>query len=115
MSDDPPPALVERVAARFQDTGGDIRAMLRRDLRVARVLAPRTRSRQDQEAAGVRGQRGARRSARRPDAPRAAPRAGGGAALAREIGEEPLYEAQPPTGYPDRAEAWVNAGALLAG
>jgi uncharacterized protein (DUF1800 family) len=27
---------------------------------------------------------------------------------------EGLYGAQPPTGYPDRAEAWVNAGALLA-
>ena len=26
---------------------------------------------------------------------------------------EPLYEAQPPTGYPDRAESWVNTGALL--
>ena len=26
----------------------------------------------------------------------------------------PLYEYQPPTGYPDRAEAWVDAGALLA-
>src|SRR6185295_16374726 len=26
---------------------------------------------------------------------------------------EPLYQCQPPTGYSDRAEAWVNAGALL--
>src|SRR5438552_5583050 len=37
-------------------------------------------------------------------------------ALARasaEIGE-PLYQAQPPTGYTDRGEVWVNAGALLA-
>ena len=35
--------------------------------------------------------------------------------LAREVGRlgEPLYEAQPPTGYPDRAESWVNTGALL--
>ncbi len=35
-------------------------------------------------------------------------------ALARasaEIGE-PLYQAQPPTGYADRGEGWVNAGAL---
>jgi hypothetical protein len=42
--------------------------------------------------------------------------AGGGAAeLAREVGRlgQPLYEAQPPTGYPDRAESWVNTGALL--
>jgi Protein of unknown function (DUF1800) len=37
-------------------------------------------------------------------------------ALARasaEIGE-PLYQAQPPTGYADRGAVWVNAGALLA-
>jgi uncharacterized protein (DUF1800 family) len=25
----------------------------------------------------------------------------------------PLYGCQPPTGYPDKAEAWVNSGALL--
>ncbi|HEU5196752.1 MAG TPA: DUF1800 family protein, partial [Methylomirabilota bacterium] len=40
----------------------------------------------------------------------------GALALARaaaEIGEG-FYEAQPPTGYPDRAEAWVSPGALLA-
>ena len=40
----------------------------------------------------------------------------GGLALARAaagIGEG-FYEAQAPTGYPDRAEAWVSPGALLA-
>jgi uncharacterized protein (DUF1800 family) len=26
----------------------------------------------------------------------------------------PLYMCQPPTGYADRADAWVNTGALLA-
>jgi uncharacterized protein (DUF1800 family) len=30
----------------------------------------------------------------------------------RELGM-PLYFCQPPTGYADRAEAWVNTGALL--
>jgi uncharacterized protein (DUF1800 family) len=41
---------------------------------------------------------------------------GGGYALARAAAQlgEPLYEAQPPTGHPDVAEAWVNTGALLA-
>ena len=40
---------------------------------------------------------------------------GGAVELAREVGRlgQPLYEAQPPTGYPDRAESWVNTGALL--
>jgi len=26
---------------------------------------------------------------------------------------EPLFQAQPPTGYSDKAETWVNTGALL--
>jgi hypothetical protein len=39
-----------------------------------------------------------------------------GFSLARAVGGlgQPLYEAGPPTGHADRAEAWVNAGALLA-
>ena len=31
----------------------------------------------------------------------------------REMGMPP-YQCQPPTGYADRGEAWVNTGALLA-
>jgi hypothetical protein len=27
---------------------------------------------------------------------------------------EPLYSYQPPTGYPDRNEAWMNSGTLLS-
>ena len=36
--------------------------------------------------------------------------------LARELQKmgQPLYFAQPPTGYSDAASAWVNSGALLA-
>ncbi|MCF8884153.1 DUF1800 domain-containing protein, partial [Erythrobacter sp. SN021] len=30
----------------------------------------------------------------------------------QQIGE-PLYGAQPPTGYSDKSDAWVNTGALL--
>ena len=26
----------------------------------------------------------------------------------------PVYYSQPPTGYPDRADAWLNPGALLS-
>jgi hypothetical protein len=39
----------------------------------------------------------------------------GSPALSRAVAEigEPLYASQPPTGYPDVAEAWVNTGALL--
>jgi hypothetical protein len=40
----------------------------------------------------------------------------GAEALARAVGTigERLYQAEPPTGYPDRAEPWINPGALLA-
>jgi hypothetical protein len=36
--------------------------------------------------------------------------------LAQRIGAmgQPLYRAQPPTGFPEVAEPWVNAGALVA-
>ena len=35
--------------------------------------------------------------------------------LARELQKigEPLYFAQPPTGYSDKSEAWMNAGAMM--
>jgi len=38
-----------------------------------------------------------------------------GTALVQQVRQlgEPLYFCQPPTGYADKAEAWVNTGALL--
>ena len=35
--------------------------------------------------------------------------------LARQVADlgMPLYQCQPPTGYKDTAEAWVNTGALV--
>ena len=42
VADDPPPALVERVAIRYQDTGGDIRDMLRVIVTSPEFLAPDT-------------------------------------------------------------------------
>jgi uncharacterized protein (DUF1800 family) len=106
--DEPPPALVERVAATFRGTDGDVRAMLR-----TIVAAP------EFWAADARGAK-----IKKPfEYVASAVRAMGGhvdaragfflARAAAEMGEG-LYGAQPPTGYPDRVEAWVNAGALLA-
>jgi uncharacterized protein (DUF1800 family) len=108
VADEPPPALVERVAAAYRDTGGDVRAMLR-----VVFASPEFR------AAGTAGAKIKKpsefvASAARAVGATAGPR--GALALARaaaEIGEG-FYEAVPPTGHPDRAEAWVNPGALLA-
>ena len=108
VADEPPPALVERVAATFRATNGDVKQMLRTivaapefwsaDARRGKIKKPF-----EYVASAVRAV-GGRVDAR------------GGHALARAAGEigEPLFYAQAPTGYPDRAEAWVNAGALLA-
>ena len=107
VTDDPPPALVERVAQRYQDTGGDIRAMLRVIFVSPEFLAPDT--------VGAKIKKPTEFVVSAVRAVGATPDARGAGALARasaEIGEG-LYEAQPPTGYPDRAEAWVNPGALL--
>ena len=108
VSDDPPPALVERVAATYRDTDGDVRAMLRVVLTSPEFVAP--------EARRAKIKKPFELVASASRAVDAAVDARGGFELARasaRIGE-PLYQAQAPTGYADRAEAWVNAGALLA-
>jgi uncharacterized protein (DUF1800 family) len=108
VSDTPPAALVARVAVTYTSTGGDIPAMLRTIFESPEFFsedAYRAKIKKPFEfvASAVRALGGT------TDAT-------GGMALARasaEIGE-PLYQAQPPTGYADRGAVWVNAGALLA-
>ena len=111
VSDDPPAALVERTAAAFRRTDGDIRAVLTTiftspEFWSADAYRAKIKTPLEVVASAVRALDG------RLVADSAG---GGGIALAREVGKlgAPLYEAQPPTGYPDRAEAWVNTGALL--
>ncbi|HEU4368318.1 MAG TPA: DUF1800 domain-containing protein [Methylomirabilota bacterium] len=108
VADDPPPALVERVAAVYRDTGGDIRAMLRAIVAAPEFLAP--------GVAGAKIKKPTEFVASAARAVGATVDARGALTLARvaaEIGEG-FYEVVPPTGYPDRAQAWVNPGALLA-
>jgi len=108
VSDTPPPALVARVAATYTSTEGDIPAMLRvifgsREFYGEDAYRAKIKKPFEFVASAVRALGGS------TDAQ-------GGSALARasaEIGE-PLYLAQSPTGYADRADVWVNAGALLA-
>ena len=116
VSDDPPTAVVDRAAAAFQRTDGDIRAVLRAIVTSPEFWSPevyraKIKTPLDLVASAMRALDG--RIASADGAPDAL--GGGGVALAREVARlgEPLYEAEPPTGYPDRAEAWVNTGALL--
>jgi len=116
VSDDPPPALVDRAAATFQATDGNIRAVLVTIFTSPEFWSPdayraKIKTPLEVVASAVRTLDG--RIAPAGAGPEAL--GGGGIALAREVAKlgEPLYEAQPPTGYPDRAESWVNTGALL--
>jgi uncharacterized protein (DUF1800 family) len=108
VADDPPAALVDRVAATFRASDGDVPTMLRVIFTAPEFWAP------DARRAKIKKPFEFVASAAR--AVNARVDARGGMALARAVAEigEPLYEAQPPTGHPDRAEAWVSAGALLA-
>jgi uncharacterized protein (DUF1800 family) len=105
VSDDPPAALVQRASARFRDTHGDIREVVRTIVSSPEFFdnaAYRAKVKTPFEfvvsAARVSG---ANLSTTLPVV-----------ASLRELGM-PLYGCQPPTGYADRADAWVNTGALL--
>ncbi|HEX4545453.1 MAG TPA: DUF1800 domain-containing protein [Candidatus Acidoferrum sp.] len=105
VSDSPPPALVNRMAQTFQSSDGDIRAVLKtmiwspefwsRDAYRAKIKTPFELVVSAARALGT-------------DVDTPMP-------LVQWVGRigEPLYQCQPPTGYADKAEAWVNTGALL--
>jgi len=105
VSDHPPQALVDRLAEVYRASGGDTKAMIRAiaaspEFWSREALAAKIKSPFELAASAIR-------------------------ALGGEVGEpraaiewigrigEPLYAYQAPTGYPDRAEAWVNTGSLL--
>jgi uncharacterized protein (DUF1800 family) len=105
VADDPPAALVERAAARFRETGGDIREVVRVIVTSPEFFAPsayraKVKTPLEFVASAVR--------ATGVDVRNGQPLVN----ALRELGM-PLYGCQPPTGYADRAEAWVNTGALL--
>ena len=116
VSDDPPALLVDRAAVTFRDTDGDIRAVLETiftspEFFSAGAYRAKVKTPLEVVASAARVL-GAEIS---PPGTGAQPWVGGALVLARQVGKlgEPLYQARPPTGYPDQAEAWVNSGALL--
>jgi uncharacterized protein (DUF1800 family) len=105
VSDTPPPALVERAAARFRETDGDIREVVRTivtspEFFSAEAYRAKVKSPFEFVVSAIR--------ATGTEVADAMPLA----QAVRQLGM-PLYMCQPPTGYPDKAESWVNTGALL--
>ena len=105
VSDNPPESLVARMAKNYTSTGGDIRSLLKtmiyspefwsKEAYRAKVKTPFEMVASTARALGA-------------DVPVSLP-------LAQWVGRmgEPLFLCQPPTGYSDKAETWVNTGALL--
>ncbi len=105
VSDNPPPALVNRMAQTFQSSDGDIRVVLK-----TMIWSPEFWSRESYRAKIKTPLElvvsAARALGSDVDTPLPL------VAWVGRIGE-PLYQCQPPTGYADKAEAWVDTGALL--
>ena len=105
VSDNPSPTLITRMADTFKSSDGDIRAVMHamiyspefwsRDAYRAKIKTPFEFVTSTVRALGT-------------DVDTTMP-------LVQWVGRigEPLYQCQPPTGYADKAETWVNAGALL--
>src|SRR3989442_95881 len=105
VSDSPPPALIAAMAKTFLKTDGDIRAVLQTMI-ASREFWSRQAYRAKVKTPFELVASTARALGADVDAPMP---------LVQWIARigQPLYQCLPPTGYSDKAEAWVNSGALL--
>jgi uncharacterized protein (DUF1800 family) len=105
VSDNPPPALVDRMAKNYEDTGGDIRSVLH-----TMIYSPEFWSTDAYRAKVKSPFELVASTARALDAKVAV-----SLPLVNWVNRmgEPLFLCQPPTGYSDKAQTWVNTGALL--
>jgi len=105
VSDNPPAALVNRMADTFAATNGDIRSVLK-----TMIYSPEFWSKDAYRAKVKTPFELVASTARALNAEVTI-----SLPLAQWAGRmgEPLFQCQPPTGYSDKAETWVNTGALL--
>jgi uncharacterized protein (DUF1800 family) len=106
VSDNPPPALVARMARTFHKSDGDIREVMR-----TMIYSPEFWSRETYRAKVKTPYELVVTSVRALGTDVDTPMP-----LVQWVGRigELLYQCQPPTGYSDKAETWVNTGALLS-
>jgi len=106
VSDTPPPGLVDRVAATFTATGGDLRAVMwtlttSPDFYSRAAYRAKVKSPFEVVVSALRAVNAA---------PDSTPRS---AQFVAQLGE-PLFQHQAPNGYPETGESWMNSGAILA-
>jgi hypothetical protein len=105
VSDTPPPALVQRAAATFTRTQGDIREVVRTIVSSPEFFSTaayraKVKSPFELVVSTLRAMNAA---------PDATPRA---AQLVARLGQ-PIFGHQAPNGYPETGDAWMNTGAIL--
>jgi len=105
VSDNPPESLVSRVAGVYKKTDGDIREMLRTiftspEFYSSEAMKSKTKSPFELAVSAIRTLNGTTNGSR---------------ALAQMIARmgQPLYQYQPPTGFPDRASEWMSNGSIV--
>jgi uncharacterized protein (DUF1800 family) len=105
VSDNPPPALILRMSAEYSATQGDIRSVLK-----TMIYSPEFWSKETYRAKVKTPYELVASTARALNAEVTIT-----LPMAQWIGRmgEPLFLCQPPNGYSDKAETWVNTGALL--
>jgi len=105
VSDNPPASLIDRMTQNYESTGGDVRSLLH-----AMIYSPEFWSKEAYRAKVKTPFELVASTARALD---------GNVEVSLPLVQwisrmgEPLYLCQPPNGYSDKAETWVNAGALL--
>jgi uncharacterized protein (DUF1800 family) len=106
VADEPPAALVDRAAAKFRNTGGDLREVVRTIATSPEFLGDAVRDAKFKTPFEL-----VVSSMRTTDATVSDART-----LVQTLQQmgQPLYLCQPPTGYHNTADAWISAGGLVS-
>ena len=137
VSDNPPEALVQRIAGVFQQTDGDLRQVTAAILTSPEFLSPsnysnKIKSPLEFAVSAVRATGSTLQPQPAPPYDKIMPMLEGAAVLGRGKGAdrianaprhslnwnvytlgEPLFACSPPTGYPETSKNWVGTGALI--
>jgi len=105
VSDDAPAQLVKHVAGIYRNTDGNIREMMHailtsNEFQSREAIGAKTKTPLEYVASAIRSLDGS---------------TDGGRQMAQSVARmgQALYQCQPPTGYPDRAEHWMSNAAIL--
>jgi uncharacterized protein (DUF1800 family) len=105
VSDQPPPSLVQHVTDVFHKSDGDIREMTRailnsKEFNSTEAVGAKTKTPFEYVVSAIRSLDGTTDGSRQ---------------LAQFVARmgQPLYQCQPPAGYPDQGEHWMSNGAIL--